>query len=98
VLAKRNAELEPIVDAAFVHLANVVIHSSRPEHWSGDTGIDRERLWQHAHTLRARHQNLIAADEPLEFIHELREIGYDLSGLVQPTPRQVHAATAKPHV
>ena len=72
MIAERHAELEAVVDAVVVDLANVVIHARRAQHGAGDAGVDGQFGLQNADALAARHQNLVADEQRFKLVDKLR--------------------------
>ena len=51
MLPKRHAKIEALVNAVFIHLANIVIDAAGAQHRSRDAGVNRKFLRQHAYAL-----------------------------------------------
>ena len=61
MIAQRHAEVEAVVDAVAVHLADVVVHAGGTEHGAGDAGVHGQLRPEDAHALSARHQDFVGA-------------------------------------
>ena len=70
VIAQRNAEIEAVVDAVPVHLANVVVDAAGARHGAADAGVDGQFARQHADALGARHQDFVADQQLLKLVEE----------------------------
>src|ERR1035438_5840935 len=98
MVSERHAEVEPVVDAVLVHLANVVVDSARPKHRAGDASVDSEVARQATHPLRARYETFVLAQQGLILIKKAREFAHYLLRLVEPPRRQITTAAAEAHV
>ncbi len=84
MLAERHLEIEPVVNAVAVHLADVVIDAAGAQHRAGDARVDRQFARQHADALRARHDDFVLVEQRVEFVEEGGEIVDDLLRLLEP--------------
>ena len=97
LFTERDAEVEAVVDAVGIHLADVVVHTCGAQHWPGDTAVDEHLRWELPDVLRAREKDLVADEEFLHLIEEWPVVIDDHAHLLAPTGRQVIAATAEAH-
>ena len=70
VVAQRHPESEAGIDAVAVDFAQVVGHPGRPQHGAGHPGADRKVGRQPPDPLGARHQDLVAGEQRLQFVQE----------------------------
>ena len=98
LFSQRHTELKPVVNAVLVHLADIVVDPGGAEHRAGNARVDGQFSGQDADTLRARDEDLVFTEQPLEFIQKSRVLIDHPSCLFEPAGRQVAAATAKTHV
>ncbi len=94
----RHLEIEPAVNAVFVHLAQVVIHAGSAKHRAGDGGADRQFLRQHADELRARQDNFVLGEKGSKFVEKLAVVADNFLRLRQPFIAHVHADAAEAHI
>ena len=97
-LAQWHAEFETVVNPVFIHFPNVVIDSAGPKARPGHARVDGQLARQHADSLAARPQNLVAGQERLELVEKALESGPDTGRLFRPALRQIAPAAAEAHV
>ncbi len=98
MIAQRHTKVEAIVDAVPIHFANVVVHARGPQHRPRHSRIHSQVRPQNAHSLRARHQNLVRAQQPFNLLGKPRQPLHHFARRCQPTCCRVHPAAAKAHV
>ena len=98
VFADRHLEIEPAVNAVFVHLAQVVIHAGGAQHRAGYGRVDRQFFRHHADELCASQNNFILGKKGSKLVEELAVIADNFFRLGDPFVIHVHTDAAKSHI
>ena len=99
VIAERNAEFEAVVDAVFVHLADVVVHAAARSIGPVMLALMASSRGKHADVLRARHENFVPGQQRSRTHRgSAGNSSTTFLRLFQPAGRQIAAATAEAHV
>ena len=98
MITERHAEFEARIDAVAIDLPEIVIHPARAQHWSGDSGADRQFGGKFSDALRPRDQDFVRDNQVFELIEELWKGIDDLLRPCEPVRTSIDAATAEAHV